>query len=413
MKEREFRLSGSTGRQERIASLDVLRGFALLGILVMNIQAFAMPFCAYVNPTSFGEQEGINLWVWGVGHVLFDMKFMALFSMLFGAGVLLFSDRAEARGAKAGWLHYRRSFWLLMFGLLHAHLLWSGDILFSYAICAFIVYPFRRRSPRTLLILGLLFLAFGTGLSFMMGLSYEHWTEVDQSHLLEFWQPVQATIDKEIATYSGGFAAGVASNSEDALFVETIVLFANVLWRATGMMLLGMAFFRWRILSGERSSSVYTRLLIGGGVIGLILGGVGVQQNFAHDYSVDYSFFFGVLWNYWGSVALGFAYIGLIVGWSRSNLWPGLKRRLGAVGRMAFTNYILHTLIGVMIFRVMGLYGSVQRWQQLALVLAIGLFQLWLSPMWLARFRFGPLEWLWRSLTYWQLQPMRHRGDPV
>jgi len=91
----------------RIASIDVLRGFALLGILGMNIQAFAMPFCAYINPTSFGEQEGINRWVWGFGHIFFDMKFMGLFSMLFGAGVLLFADRAEARGQHPGTLQDR------------------------------------------------------------------------------------------------------------------------------------------------------------------------------------------------------------------------------------------------------------------------------------------------------------------
>ncbi|MEC9476481.1 MAG: DUF418 domain-containing protein [Planctomycetota bacterium] len=395
-----------TASQERIASLDVLRGFALLGILVMNIQAFAMPFCAYLNPTSFGEQEGINRWVWGFGHVFFDMKFMALFSMLFGAGVLLFADRVEARGAKPGWLHYRRSFWLLMFGILHAHLLWSGDILFSYAMCAFFVYPFRRRSARTLLIWGLLFLMFGTGLSLMFGLTYDQWEPEQQSGLVEFWQPDQATLDKEIATYSDGFASGIASNSKGAFFVETFFFVINILWRVMGMMLLGMAFFRCGILSGEKSDSCYKRLLLVGGVVGLILVGVGVQQNFAHDYSIDYSFYLGTLWNYWGSVALAFAYIGLIVGWSRGNLWAGLQRRLAAVGQMAFTNYILHTLIGVTIFRVLGAFGSFERWQQLALVVAIWLLQLWLSPMWLARYRFGPLEWLWRSLTYWKIQPM-------
>jgi uncharacterized protein len=85
---------------------------------------------------------------------------------------------------------------------------------------------------------------------------------------------------------------------------------------------------------------------------------------------------------------------------------PALQRRLGAVGQMAFTNYILHTVIGVVIFRILGYFGSVERVEQLAMVVVIWLLQLWLSPMWLARYRFGPLEWLWRSLTYWQRQPM-------
>jgi hypothetical protein len=141
-------------------------------------------------------------------------------------------------------------------------------------------------------------------------------------------------------------------------------------------------------------------LLVVGAVIGLLLIGNGMRENYAHDHAIEYSFYLGVQWNYWGSVALSMAYIGLIVGWVRSGRWPALQRRLGAVGRMAFTHYILHTVIGVLIFRVLGYFGNFERWQQLVLVIAIWSFQLWLSPLWLARYRFGPLEWLWRSLTY-------------
>jgi len=393
----------------RIASIDVLRGFALLGILGMNIQAFAMPFCAYINPTSFGEQEGINRWVWGFGHIFFDMKFMGLFSMLFGAGVLLFADRAEARGASLSqvrWLHCNRNFWLVMFGLLHAHLLWSGDILFAYGVCAFPVYLFRHRSARTLLICGFLFLLLGSGLSLMFGLSYEQWPEQDQAELAQFWRPDPAALDEEIAQYSGGFSSGFVSNSEGSLFVETIFCATNIFWRVMGMMLLGMAFYRSKILSGERSAAFYRRLLMAGAVIGLLLIAIGMRENIAHDYAIEYSFYIGSQWNFWGSVALSMAYIGLIVGWVRSGRWPALQQRLGAVGRMAFTNYILHTLIGVLIFRVLGYFGSVERVEQLALVVGIWSFQLWLSPLWLIRYRFGPLEWLWRSLTYRKMQPM-------
>ena len=401
--------SSPVASQERIASLDVLRGFALLGILVMNIQAFAMPFCAYMNPISFGEQEGINRMVWGFGHIFFDMKFMGLFSMLFGAGVLLFADRAEARGAslsQVGWLHCKRNFWLVMFGLLHAHLLWSGDILFAYGVCAFPVYLFRRCSARTLLICGLIFLLLGSGLSLMFGLSFEQWPQKDQADLAQFWRPDQAALAEEIAMYSAGFASGFASNSEGSFFIETFIFAVNIFWRVMGMMLLGMAFYRSKILSGERSAGFYRRLLMAGAVIGLLLIGIGMRENLARDYSIDYSFYIGSQWNFWGSVALSMAYIGLVVGAVRSGAMPALQRRLGAVGQMAFTNYILHTVIGVVIFRILGYFGSVERVEQLAMVVVIWLLQLWLSPMWLARYRFGPLEWLWRSLTYGQRQPM-------
>ena len=389
--------------KERIASIDVLRGFALLGILVMNIQAFAMPFCAYMNPTSFGEQEGINRWVWGIGHIFFDMKFMGLFSMLFGAGVLLFADRAEARGASLSqvrWLHGNRNFWLVLFGLVHAHLLWSGDILFTYGVCALVVYIFRHRSVRTLLICSLIFLLIGSGLSLMFGLTYEQWPEQDQAELAQVWRPDQATLEAEIALYSAGFSSGFESNSEGALFLETFVFLTNFFWRVMGMMLLGMALFRSGVLSGERSARFYQWMLLLGGMVGLLLIAIGMRENGAHDYAVEYSFYLGALWNYWGSVALSLAYIGLIVGWARSGRWPALQKRLGAVGRMAFTNYILHTLICVLIFRVLGYFGIFERWQQLVLVIAIWILQLWLSPLWLSRHPHGPLERMWRTLTY-------------
>jgi len=206
--------------------------------------------------------------------------------------------------------------------------------------------------------------------------------------------------------YSAGFASGFASNSEGSFFMETFIFAVNIFWRVMGMMLLGMAFYRSKILSGERTGRFYRSLLVAGAVIGLLLIGVGMRENLARDYSIDYSFYLGTQWNFWGSVALSMAYIGLVVGAVRSGAMPALQRRLGAVGQMAFTNYILHTVIGVVIFRILGYYGSLERVEQLAMVVVIWLLQLWLSPMWLARYRFGPLEWLWRSLTYWQRQPL-------
>jgi uncharacterized protein len=393
----------SVPAKERIASVDVLRGFALLGILVMNVQAFAMPFCAYMNPTSFGDQEGINRMVWAFGHIFFDMKFMGLFSMLFGAGVLLFADRAKARGASPSqvrWLHQNRNFWLVIFGLVHAHLLWSGDILFSYGVCALVVYIFRNRSVRTLLIWSLIFLLIGSGLSLMFGLSFEQWPEQDQAELAQVWRPDQATLEAEIALYSAGFSSGFESNSEGALFLETFVFLTNFFWRVMGMMLLGMALFRSGVLSGERSTRFYRRMMLLGGVVGLLLIAIGMRENGAHDYALEYSFYLGAQWNYWGSIALSLAYIGLIVGWARGDRWRALQDRLGSVGRMAFTNYIMHTLICVLIFRVLGYYGSFERWQQLVLVFAIWILQLWLSPLWLSRHPHGPLERMWRTLTY-------------
>ncbi|HIO65414.1 MAG TPA: DUF418 domain-containing protein [Planctomycetes bacterium] len=391
--------------KDRIVSLDVLRGFALLGILVMNIQSFSMPMAAYGNPTAFGDLTGINLRVWQFSHIFFDTKFMSLFSLLFGAGVLLFIERARARGASAGFLHFRRSGWLIAFGLLHAHLLWFGDILYFYGVCALLIFLFRNASPRKLAISALIFLAIGSGMSLSAGFTWDQWEEPHRLDMARDWQPSTESIDEEIAAFTGGFEAWIGLNRTVATFMETFVLFFMLLWNVTGLMLLGMALYRWRVLSGERDAVFYRRLLAIGSISGISLVVIGMVKNEAAGYSVEYSKFIGSQWNYWGGVALALGYVGLVIGMVRKGALPGLQRRLAAVGRMAFTNYIMHTVLAVIIFRSFGLFGQVERSQQLAIVVAIWILQLWLSPLWLARYRFGPLEWLWRSLTYWQMQP--------
>ena len=154
---------------ERIASLDVLRGVAILGILVMNIYAFAMPFPAYSNPLLMGGTDTLNIGTWFFTHILFDQKFMSIFAMLFGAGIILMTGRAEAKGAKYGRIFYRRQLWLVVLGALHAYLFWFGDILFLYAVVGMLAYLFRNRRPRTLIVIACVLLpvvvlmSYGTG----------------------------------------------------------------------------------------------------------------------------------------------------------------------------------------------------------------------------------------------------------
>lgn len=394
---------------QRMEALDVLRGFAVLGILVMNIQVFAMPMAAYLNPSVWGSLEGANGVVWYLGHLLTDQKMMTLFSMLFGAGIVLFTDRAVDKGESPAGLHYRRNVWLLLFGAIHAYLLWHGDVLFLYAICAFAIYPLRKLQPVKLIALGLGFIAVSSVIYIFMGLSVPHMPEdVLEEMILASWSPSAEALGAEVAAYQGGWLMQWQHRIPAALEMHTFVLLIWGFWRAAGLMLIGMGLYRLGVITGNAGTTTYWRILIAGTAIGLPLVAWGIHWNFANDWGPT-SLFFGWQFNYWGSIAVSMAWLSLVMLLIRYGHLSGATRRLAAVGRMAFSNYIMHTLLCGLIFygHGLGLFGEVPRTGQIAVVFAIWALQLWLSPIWLRHFRYGPLEWLWRSLTYWHRQPFR------
>ena len=394
----------------RITAIDVLRGVALLGILVMNIQGFSMPDAAYLNPTAYGDLTGANLWVWILGHLLTDEKMFGLFSMLFGAGILLMTSRIEQRGGRPGPLHYRRMGWLMLFGLLHAYLLWSGDILWTYGLCGLIVYLFRNRSPRTLVASAVIFFAIGSAIFYAIGVFIGS-LPPDQyaGFVQENWRPTAEMIRDEIATFRGGWLGQMPSRASDAIFSQTILIVIMTGWKAIGNMLLGMALFKWRVLTGDAPRSMYVRMAAVGFPIGLTIVAFGIWRNFAAGWSARYSFFFGSQFNYWGAMVVDMGWIGVIMLAGTSERFTRAKQALGALGRTAFSNYILQTLICSALFygNGFGLFGAVTRVQQILIVAAIWIVQLLIAPLWLRRFAYGPLEWLWRSLTYWQRLPIR------
>lgn len=406
-------LTGPVTQTERIDSLDVLRGFALLGILVMNIMSFSMPFSAYFNPTSFGDLTGANYWVWFFSHLLFDQKFMTIFSMLFGAGIIIFTARAAERGRSPAAMHYRRTFWLLVIGAIHAYLLWYGDILVLYAMCALIIYPARKLSPKALLAIGLTLLVIGSGISLMAGFSMPHWPPDAIAEMTRDWKPSPEQLNEEITAYTGPWTGQLSHRAPLALEFQTFVFFVWGFWRAAGLMLMGMALYKWGVFNATCSRKFY-RKLAAAALVGLPLVFTGVRMNEASQWDMYFSFFKGVQFNYWGSVLVSTAYIGLLMLFCQSAGGGWLKGSLRAVGQMAFTNYLMHTLICIMVFYGpgLGLFGQVDRLGQIGAVFVIWIAQLIYSPIWLRHFRFGPFEWLWRSLTYWQLQPMR-RAEPT
>ena len=402
-------LTGPTTQSERILSLDVLRGFAVLGILVMNIQAFAMVGPAYFNPTAYGDLNGLNYLVWLFSHLLFDMKFMAIFSMLFGAGIVLMAERMEKSERKPAGVHYRRTVILLLFGIAHAWLLWTGDILYAYAMCGLLVYLFRNKSPKTLIILGLVSLAFVSFLSFGSQFTMGYWPEESITGMAKFWSPSQEQVAAELAAYRGGWSAQNEFRFMMALQMQTSSFLFFISWRAGGLMLVGMGLYKLGVFNASLAARTYEKMILAAVALGfpLIIGGVWFHE--ATNWSLEYGFFGGAQFNFWGSLFVALGWVGAMMLFCQSRAGSWLYRSLAATGQMAFTNYLTQTIICTTLFygHGFGLYGRVERTGQLLIVFAVWALQLLWSPWWLARFRFGPFEWLWRSLTYWRMQPLR------
>lgn len=426
------RLAGPVTAAERFASIDRLRGVAILGILVMNIYAFAMPFAAYVNPLRMGGTEIYNLGTWFVTHVFFDQKFMSIFAMLFGAGTVLMSERAESRGARPTRIYYRRQFWLVIIGALHAYLLWVGDILFAYALIGMLVYPLRRKSPRTLIIIACL--ALPIPLLFNFGNAYQteqimqevagiealraegQEADEEQLELLEQWEqtrtfmfPTDEDLRNDVEAYRGSYPGIVVHRAPTVAMIQFFMVVIFGIWRIGALMLIGMALMKLKVFTAERSAEYYRRLMLAGYLCGLPLTLFSAVDLYGHDFDQLYAMRLGGIANYIGSILVALGHIGLVMWLTKTDALGSLLDRFAAVGRMALTNYLSHSLILTTVFYGygLGLYGDVPRAAQMLFVVAVVVMQLWWSPWWLARFRFGPVEWLWRSLTYWKRQPMR------
>ena len=388
----------------------MLRGFALLGILAVNIQYFAMPDAAYFNPTAYGDLQGANLQVFTWSRLLADQKFMTIFSMLFGAGIVLMAGRAADPG-DARRRHYRRMAWLGLIGLLHAHLLWAGDILFLYAVCGALVFPLRKLSPRALLVIGAATISVASAFSLFSGTALPYWPEAQRTEFIDtFWQPPPAVVDADLAAYRGGWLEQLPVRSATAFVFETFILLTWGLWRAGGLMLIGMALFKLDLFSARRSRRFYGSLAAAALVLGWSIDAYGVTLDFRYGWDI-WSFFQGEQFNYWGSIPVSLGYVGLVMLACRTPALRGATRPFAAIGQTALTNYLLQTVICTTIFYGHGLgwYGSVDRLGQIGVVASVWAVQLLASQLWVQRYRFGPAEWLLRALTY-RIRPALQRA---
>jgi len=384
--------------KQRALYWDMLRGFAVLGVLAAN-----MPLMSRSDALDWHFAHPGHTFLDQVGFVLVrcfaDTKLITIFSMLFGAGLAFMWERAQERGVPFLRTWFRRIGALAVFGVLHAALFWFGDILVHYAVMGALAVWFRKLSPKTLIIIGVVFLIFG-GVFSAFGAVDGPTPEktADQAAI------TQRAIE---VLPSGDFLASMGFRLE--MFVGVFIIF-NVFFapRTLGLFLIGMALMKSGVLLkvGE-----HRKLAVRAIIIGLAIG-IPVQVvNLIYSMEpapagadgLEARMIATVSW-YLMALFLSPAYMGMVALWSQTRKLMGLQRRLAAVGRMAFTNYIMHSVITSLIFNWLGFYDAWGRFAGLLLTIAIFVFQLWLSPVWLSRFRYGPLEWLWRVLTYGRKQ---------
>ncbi|NQD36424.1 DUF418 domain-containing protein [Permianibacter sp. IMCC34836] len=396
----------------RYPSLDLIRGIAVLGILLVNIWAFSMPYAAYQNPAAYGDLHGVNFFAWWFAAVFAQEKFITLFSVLFGAGMALFFDHASARGAAAMSLHYRRLLVMLWFGMAHAYLLWFGDVLVLYAICGMLLFPLLQASQRSLL------LAAGSLLLLQFALFALLWFSVSQqgseaiTESMKYWLPDADAVAQNLAIYRGGWWQQMADRVPEAWDgqASTLLFYGP---RLLAQMLLGVLLYRNGFLIGQWSARRYWRIGLIGLASGLLLVIVGVQKLIDSQFSFDASLIMGNHWNSVGSLLLAAGYAGLTIGWSQRPAPGWLRSALIATGRMAFSNYLFTTIICTTIFYGHGLgwYGYRDRASLLLMTVIIWVVLVAGSVFWLRRYQQGPLEWLWRWFSY-GVRPAFRRTEP-
>jgi uncharacterized protein len=412
-------MTAATAAPPRILTLDIARGVAVMGILAMNIVAFGMPFQAYMNPLAFGI-EGSADWVsWLASFILIDGKMRGLFSFLFGASMLLVIEGAEANGRSGASIHYRRMVWLLVFGLLHLYLVWFGDILAGYALIGMIAWFFHGCSNAKLIRWGLALLF--VQLLIFSGLSAAAFMLREAAaapgapaEAVAGWRDLQSQfgvldaprLASELALYRGGYGGILADRLRDDALAPLIgaLMFG---WETLAYFLFGMAALRNGFLRGEWSPAAYRKTALIGFGIGIpayaLLAWVIAREGF----SVPMVFAVVMAATVPFRPLMVVATAALIILLSRSG--GGLAARIAAAGRTAFTNYLGTSILMTTLFYGYGggLYGSLSRAELWIPVIAMwALMLLWSKP-WLDRFDYGPLEWLWRSLSRGSLQPMR------
>jgi uncharacterized protein len=419
-------------QQERIPTIDVVRGAALMGILLMNISGFSGPLEMYINPLMVGNHRTYNLAAWVLRWILFEGKMRAMFSMLFGAGVILLTERAARRGnPNIADIFLRRNMWLMLFGILHCYFVWTGDILFWYGLTALLfLYPCRKVRPRNLFIAGLLILVVGMGSDAFYAIDQSRTRDkgvaaqiqaaagkklnADQQAELKKWNETvekrKKDHDDDLKAMRGSYLDQLKERADYAPKVEADYYYMFGFTDVLGMMLIGMGLYRTGFLTGKLSTSVYGWTILIGFLLSLPLNGIQAWGLIKDNFQPESSWW--VVYQL-SRITGALANVAVVVLVAKSGAVPWLTRRVAAVGQTALSNYLFTSILCTLLFNGFGLgyYGKLEYYQLYAVVACVWALNLWLSPLWLRHFQFGPMEWVWRSLTYWRRQPMRRQAE--
>ncbi|WP_144932010.1 DUF418 domain-containing protein [Paenibacillus sp. 32O-W] len=393
---------------ERIQLLDIARGLAILGILLVNMTFYSSSLQAI--------QFQINLWpdFWNqaaksILSIMVDGKFIAIFSFLFGYGMILFKDRALEKGRRFVPLYLRRLLALLIFGLIHGWFIWFGDILVHYALLGFILLLFHKCKPKTLLVWSVSFLMLIPALMLFSGGNAGATPRLSP----EFKQLVLQWIERDQAIYGGGTFGEIQRQRVSdwyASALNQIAFYPQIL----GLFLMGSYIAKRKLfhnLSGNRS--VLIRICIWTGSFGFVstLLPIVLEQTVGTN-AGGWINRLDVIRYLIGNPSIGLFYITGLALLIQKPSWQRALRPLANVGRMAFTNYILQSVLCTLIFYHygLGLYGQAGPLAGSLLAIAVFLLQMVLSALWLRKFRMGPLEWVWRIATYRSLSPLRKKG---
>jgi uncharacterized protein len=418
-------------QRERIPTIDVVRGVALMGILLMNIASFSGPWEMYVNPLMVGNHRTSNLVAWTIRWVLFEGKMRAAFSMLFGAGVILLTERAERRGAKnVADIFLRRNMWLVLFGVLHFYFVWIGDILYYYGLTALLfLYPCRKVRFRNLFIAGILVLAIGMGADIFYSVDAIRTRNQgqaaqalqasgkklnqDQQDALKKWNDAldrrKKEHDDDLKAMRGSYLDALKWRVQWGPRIQATSYYKFGFPDVLGMMLIGMGLYRMGFLTGALRYKVYAWTIAVGFVLSIPINGFEAWGMIRDNFQPETPWW--VLYQL-GRLTGAVANVALVVLISKAGLFKWLTSRIAAVGQTALSNYLFTSISCSILFNGFGfgLYGKLEYYQLYAVVACVWALNLILSPIWLRYFQFGPMEWVWRSLTYWKRQPMRRNA---